>query len=38
LDAYLLLVIDAIEDVTGKTSDRGGVGPAAGGGNLQVRL
>jgi hypothetical protein len=38
LDAYLLLVVDAIEDVTGKTFDRGGMGPAAGDSNVQVRL
>jgi len=38
LDAYLMLVVDAIEDVTGKTFDRGGVGPAVGGVDLQARM
>ena len=28
LDAYLLLVVDAIEEATGKTFDRSGLGPA----------
>jgi len=30
LDAYLLLVVDAIEEATGKTFDRTGIGPAGG--------
>jgi hypothetical protein len=38
LDAYLMLVVEAIEDVTGKTFDRGGLGPPAGAVHLQARL
>jgi hypothetical protein len=30
LDAYLLLVVDAIEEATGKTFDRTGIGQASG--------
>jgi len=32
LDAYLLLVVDAIEEATGKTFDRQGLGASGGGG------
>jgi hypothetical protein len=31
LDAYLLLVVDAIEEATGKTFDKGGLGTGGGG-------
>jgi hypothetical protein len=42
LDAYLLLVVDAIEEATGKTFDRQNFGPAAAGSAVtsgpQIRL
>ena len=41
LDAYLLLVVDAIEEATGKTFDRNSIGLAAGGAlrlGPQIRL
>ena len=42
LDAYLLLVVDAIEEATGKTFDRQGLGVAGGGfvgrSALQIQL
>jgi hypothetical protein len=42
LDAYLLLVVDAIEEATGKTFDKRHIGPAVGGPTLtqgpQIRL
>jgi hypothetical protein len=31
LDAYLLLVVDAIEEATGKTFNKGGLGAGGGG-------
>jgi hypothetical protein len=42
LDAYLLLVVDAIEEATGKTFDKQGLGAAGGGPvgrvTLQIQL
>ncbi|MBZ5617144.1 MAG: hypothetical protein LAQ69_00225 [Acidobacteriia bacterium] len=42
LDAYLLLVVDAIEEVTGKTFDKKSIGPPVGGSTVslgpQIRL
>jgi len=42
LDAYLLLVVDAIEEATGKTFDKKGMGAAGagliGGPALQIQL
>jgi hypothetical protein len=42
LDAYLLLVVDAIEEATGKTFDRQHIGPPVGGSTVtlgpQIRL
>jgi hypothetical protein len=34
LDAYLILVVDAIEEATGKTFDKRNIGPAVGGSTL----
>jgi hypothetical protein len=42
LDAYLLIVVDAIEEATGKTFDKSTIGPLAGGSTVtlgpQIRL
>ncbi|HLK62934.1 MAG TPA: hypothetical protein VKU19_05820 [Bryobacteraceae bacterium] len=36
LDAYLLLVVDAIEEATGKTFDKTHIGPATGGSPVTI--
>lgn len=36
LDAYLILVVDAIEEATGKTFDRQNIGPVAGGSTVTL--
>lgn len=36
LDAYLLLVVDAIEEATGKTFDKKSIGPAVGGSTVTL--